>query len=120
MSSRITTAQNSANTAKSAADTAKETASAALAISRIDAGSANVTNVPAKSYKDVAVTYNKTFAKPPFVQVSFQTLSTDSNFPSLYEMVVRDHKTTGCTVRVFNNASSAMGASFTWLAVLLS
>lgn len=113
LSSRITTAQ-------SAADTAKETASAALAISRIDAGSANVTSIPAKSYKDVAVIYNKTFAKPPFVQVSFQTLSTDSNFPSLYEMVVRDHKITGCTVRVFNNASSAMGASFTWLAVLLS
>ena len=81
-----------------------------------DSGTIVGSSVAANSYYDLNVTFNKTFAAAPNVVAGFVSNSTGADMGSL-SCSVHTITTTGCTVRIFNNSSSARTPYITWIAV---
>lgn len=80
-----------------------------------DRGYVSVGEVAANSIKDVAVTFAKPFASPPFVVAGLQ--SANGSY-TMGQVAVSVHSVTanGFTIRVFNNRT-AMSPAVYWIAI---
>jgi hypothetical protein len=84
----------------------------------IDAGSTNTTTVNANSYKDITITFHRTFSKPPKVIVSMVTGSTAPGMGNL-TVVSLNESTTGFTARIYNKDTEGRVPIVNWLAVAI-
>lgn len=76
------------------------------------------TNVPANGYKDVNITFGRTYSSAPTVVVGLASTSTASSFGRVNVVVKADSvTTTGCTIRLFNDDSSVRSPGFRWIAI---
>lgn len=82
----------------------------------VEAGTITGSSVPANSYKDYNVTFNKSFSSAPIVTASFQSTSTAGAFGNCTLGIVST-TATGFTVRVFNGDSSGRAPNINWIAV---
>lgn len=73
--------------------------------------------VPANSYVDVPVTFNRTFTTAPNVVVSFESASTAGAMGGLSCGAINITQT-GFTIRAFNNTSSQRAPAVQWIAVV--
>lgn len=80
------------------------------------AGSSAAVSVSANSYKDLSISFGKTFASAPAVAANFATGSTAGKF-GLCTLAVNSVSATGMTVRVFNGDTAARSPSVRWIAV---
>lgn len=74
------------------------------------------TATPANGYKDFTVTFGHTYTSPPHVVPGFYSTSTAAGLGGL-SCAVNSITTTGCTIRVFNNTSSARSPAVEWIAI---
>lgn len=79
-------------------------------------GYASAGSVPANSYVDVPVTFASPMEGTPYVFANLVSSSTSPTMGSFETCAIEPSKT-GCTVRVFNNTSSARTPAIRYLAV---
>lgn len=85
-------------------------------ISLIESGRTDSIAVPAKSHKDVVVTFDKSFSSIPDVVCCLSASSTASDYGSM-SAFVSDVTALSATLRVVNNGSSERGPMIRWIAV---
>ena len=78
--------------------------------------SSAIGQVNANSYKDVPVTFNRTFSSSPFVVVSLVSSSTAPTMGRLSVSAINITKT-GFTLRIFNSDSSGRSPYANWIAM---
>lgn len=83
----------------------------------VDSGNAAIGSVSANSYKDITVTFTATFSEIPHITATLYSSGTAVNIGSVCVSVAAKSKT-GCTLRLFNNRSSAINPSIEWTAIL--
>lgn len=91
-----------------------------LALNQVDKsmmarGALSVGAVSANSYKDIAVSYGKTFASTPTVVVCLSSTATAGAIGSITACPINE-TTTGFTLRVFNAGTSARSPAVRWIA----
>lgn len=89
-------------------------------IKYFDGGFENVTSVPANSYYDVAITYNRPSNGTPAVIAMLHINSPNMSILANMHVVTQNRSATGCTLRVINNDSTAHGVGLNWLAFIPS
>ena len=83
----------------------------------IDAGTASLSSTVASgAYRDVAVSFHKTFETAPNVVVGFQSTSTGATFGRCC-CSAHSITTTGFTIRMFNGDTAARQPAFYWIAM---
>lgn len=85
-------------------------------ISLIESGRTDSIAVPAKSHKDVVVTFDKSFSSIPDVVCCLSASSTASDYGSM-SAFVSGVTASSVTLRVVNNGSSERGPMIRWIAV---
>ena len=88
----------------------------ALGIPLIDNGTADPGSTAANTYKDVSVTFSKTFADVPNVVVGFNSNSTAAAFGRCSCSVASITKT-GCVLRFFNGDTVTRHPGIRWIAI---
>lgn len=83
----------------------------------MDSGRYENVSVPANSYADFSITFNRSFTSAPIVTASFWSTSTAVEMGYL-SLAVHTITTTGFQVRVFNKDSSARAPYINWIALL--
>lgn len=89
-------------------------------IKYFDGGFENVTSVPANSYYDVPINYNRPSNGTPAVVAMLHINSTNMAILANMNVVSQNRSATGCTLRVINNDSSAHSVGLNWLAFIPS
>ena len=98
--------------------TGATTAAAARTNLGIQKGEISIASTAAGTYSDTTVTFGSTFTSTPTVVVGFRSGSSSANLGSCSCSVVPTSvTTTGCTVRFFNNGSTAVGPGVAWIAI---
>lgn len=82
----------------------------------IRCGYLSIGSVPANSYVDVPVTFDSPMKGTPYTYTNLVSTSTSPTMGS-FEACAIDSSKTGCTVRVFNNTSSARTPAIRYLAL---
>ena len=98
--------------------TGATTAAAARTNLGIQKGEISIASTAAGTYSDTTVTFESTFTSTPTVVVGLRSGSSSANLGSCSCSVVPTSvTTTGCTVRFFNNGSTAAGPGVNWIAI---
>ena len=84
--------------------------------SQFDCGYETVGSISTNSYKDVELSFNKTFAAAPHVVACLSSSGTAGNIGNVCVSVF-GITTTGCTIRVFNNRGSSLSPAVEWIAI---
>lgn len=84
-------------------------------VREFDSGSSGVVDLPANSYKDVEITYDKEFSAAPYPVAILSTQGSANGYGST-AIIVRSRTETGCTFRVFNNSATALQVFLLWCA----
>lgn len=82
----------------------------------MDGGIANTNNVNASSYKDVSISFSKTFSAVPTVVCCIQSSSTANQIGRL-TTAPHDITRTGFICRVYNSDTSQRNPNISWLAI---
>lgn len=81
-----------------------------------DFGTLSPASVAAGTYADTQVTFNQAFKSLPVVVACFISASTAASFGNC-TLSVLGRSTSGFTVRIFNNDSSAREPDIAWIAI---
>lgn len=79
-------------------------------------GTTDAISVPANDYKDVNISFGRTFTAEPAFTVNFLTGTTAGAFGRC-SLAVNSVTTTSAIVRVFNGDTTARTPSLRWIAV---
>lgn len=83
-----------------------------------DVGSIAGTNIAAGAYRDVNITFNKTFADAPIVNFNLYSTSVDGGVGKCTAAYVPNSGSkTGCTVRIFNGDTVIRAPGLEWRAM---
>lgn len=106
-------------TAQTVQEAIDENAEAISALnSRIQTGVMDASSVSGGAYKDVPITFPKTFKNVPTVLCSMLTNSTGVDYGSISCVVLSGSiTTTGFAIRIFNNGTNDRAPAATWIAV---
>lgn len=84
-------------------------------VREFDSGTTSPVDLPANSYADVAVSFDKQFSAKPRPNAMISTQGVSPKYGSCY-LCVLNTSTTGCTFRVFNNSDMALQVFLIWTA----
>lgn len=79
-------------------------------------GGSELGGAPANSYKDIAITFGKTFSETPVIMTTLVSTSTKDEVGAL-EVAISARSTTGATIRVFNHSSETINPGIQWVAI---